>query len=156
MKNALLILYLGTAALLGQGITLLSLTGPTMAGPGSTITLNVIGGGVSPAATQFTINLPTGVSRVSVSAGGVATTAGKTVQCSAFAMNKVTCVVSGLNQNVMVAGVQAVVHVAFSSAVTLGPKVFSISEMAASAAGLNLPVGTPLVITVAASGALKE
>ena len=143
-------LFLLSSIALGQGVTLLSVTGPNTIPPGGVAVLNIVGGGISPAGTQFTLNIPTGVSSVSVTAGGVATTAGKTVQCSPFAQNKITCVISGLNQNVMVAGVQAVVRATFSPTATLGNKVFSlVNTVATTAGGSNLGIGTPLTINVA-------
>jgi hypothetical protein len=137
-------------------LTTLYLYGPTTAAPGSTASLNLIGGGTPPAATQFTLTTPAGVTNVTATAGPAATRAMKSVQCSPFTQDQttfqgsITCTVSGLNQLLMTSGIQVQLKAKFSPTVMPGAKTFTLSNLVASdGAGVAIPVAQPLTITVA-------
>ena len=118
---------------------------------GSTVPLNLslsspTGG--EPAALQWTLSYPTAsVTGVSVAAGASVTAAGKSVSC-ASGTGTYTCIVSGLNANIIADGVVAVISVTLSATASTIP--IGVSNAAgASLVGVAIPVSaTGSTITI--------
>jgi uncharacterized protein (TIGR03437 family) len=123
------------------------------ASPGGTLALNLVlnAGSTQPAAVQWTLTYnPASITGFSISNGAGAVAASKSLACSSGS-GTATCLVAGLNQNVIANGTVAVVNVTLSSAsgtVTVGVTGVVAaapdgSSVAASGTGGNISLVLP-------------
>jgi hypothetical protein len=133
-------LFLGLAvAVFAQPQSTLTVTGPTSARPGTTVTLPLtLGGAAGPAALQWTLDLPTGWS-ASQALGAAATAANKD-RLSCNPANGI-CLLYGLNQTSIQTGVVATYTVQIPPAAAAGVVAMPLSEVLASTGvGAALPI----------------
>ena len=89
-----------TTFVMGQSISLSLGSGAGAAGGSVSLPINLTSsGGAQTAAMQWTFSYPGGITGVTVAAGSVATNAQKTISC-----NGNTCLIYGLNQNIIADG----------------------------------------------------
>lgn len=131
------------------GTNSLSLVVPvTATAPGqiATVQLNLKTptGVTSPAAIQFVVNVSSPpISNLTVTAGAASTAAGKQVACNAFALGSVTCIVFGLNANVIASGTIAQLAASVAAGTTLPSSILNLpTASAADANGKGLAVTT--------------
>jgi len=138
-------------ALFAQTVALSSGT----AGSNGTVTLNLnltSPSGSQPAALQWTLTFsPSAVVAISAAAGTAATNANKTLTCAA-ASGSYTCLISGMNANLIANGIVAAINVTIAAGA--GNTSLAITNtLAASASGGNLTLsGTGGTITGSGSG----
>jgi hypothetical protein len=103
----------------------LTLTGPAMARPGSTVAVNVTLAAppVSLAATQWSVTLPAGYVATAV-AGAASTTAAKTLYCNPLST---LCLTVGINTNLYAAGVVATYSLVVPATAAPGPVTIPLS-----------------------------
>jgi uncharacterized protein (TIGR03437 family) len=130
------------------------------AGPGGTLSLNLVlnAGSTQPAAGQWTLTYdPASITGFSISNGAGALAASKSLACSNGSGTS-TCLVSGLNQNLIAPGTVAVVNVTLSGAasgtVTIGVTGVVAaapdgSSVAASGTGGNISLVLPNPLSMA-------
>lgn len=125
-----------------------SLSGPTTARPGSTVTVQVNNTGVNAAAFQWTISNPF-TSTTDITIGQAAIDAKKDIL--ACTIDSKTCIIVGMNLNVIGNGPIANYTIQIPSNTTPGNQTLSLSSViAASPNGVSLPltVGSPYNIAI--------
>jgi len=142
-----LLLFLLTACI--AAAQTLSLTGPSTAKAGTSITLNVVSGGATatgPAAVQWTLALPAGFTASNPLLGSGASAASKNLACGTGAL---LCLVYGVNQNVLGNGTVASVTVTIPANAS-GQTAFALSGLvAADKDGGAMPIsGNPFSVSV--------
>jgi len=137
LKLVALILF-STGILLGQNS--LTLSSVTASGSSASLNLTLSSAGTAPAAIQWTLTYsPQAVLSMNVVAGSSAAAAGKSVYCAAGAASY-SCILAGVNTNVMSSGVVAVVNVTLASG--FGTTTVGVTNvLGATAAGQSMAIG---------------
>lgn len=128
-----------------QSAPILSVSGPTTAQPGSTVTLSISLSGSSGsniAGIQTNVGLPAGVTGSTETIGAASTAASKTVSCNTpSSSGQLICIISGQNQNVFSDGVIASLSAKLPS--TPGSYTFTLTPIFASLAGVGVSTNAP-------------
>jgi hypothetical protein len=139
-------------AVYGQSLTLASAT----ATAGGTVALNLSissPSGSEPAAVQWTFTYPaSSIASLNVTAGAAATAAGKSVACAGSAA-AYTCIVSGLNSNIISNGVVAVVTATLTATASTATIGISGVEGATAAGAVVTVSGTGSSLAIAPTAA---
>ncbi len=110
-------------------------TGNAIAGGAVTLAISLTTSGTSPAAVQWTIGYPVAtISTVTVAVGASASSASKTLTC-AGGSGVVTCVVDGINQNTIGAGLLATATFTIAASAASGSVPILLSRIVAVSAG---------------------
>jgi uncharacterized protein (TIGR03437 family) len=111
--------------------------------------------GSEPAALQWTFTYSSSdIATISASAGPASSAAGKSIICSA-SPGSYTCLLSGINTNVISNGVVAIVNVTLSPSMTSSTTISVANPIAASPTGSDIPItGAGGVITVGSGGSI--
>ena len=154
----LLLVLAGSTSAFGQSDALTLSSGSTAAG--STVSLNLSlnsPAGNEPAGLQWAFSYPTAsLAQISVSAGSAASAAGKSLVCAGSA-GVYTCILSGINSNVIQNGVVATANLTLASTASGTVSIGVSNPQAASLTGY--PIGsssTGGTITVAAPATLSS
>lgn len=131
----------------------LQLSGPASVKPGQPVTISVSLAGVQNAASgvQFTLNVPTDVVSVAPTAGASATAAGKQLACGTLNLQKLTCLVFGVNVAAIGAGALASFQAALPASMGGSSEAFTLSGVLGSDStgkATMLTAGPPLSIPV--------